>query len=96
MRYEQYKIMQDIRELEFRDSGSNTNTKICFEVRITAFTQKDFHYVHTGPPTKGTSTEEFPITKLGVHNSSLQHNHLDIRGKAQSQNSTAITSTQEG
>ena len=38
---------------------------------VFAFTQKDFHYVHTGPPTKGTSTEEFAIIKLGVHNSSL-------------------------
>ena len=36
MRYEQYKIMQDIREIEFRDSGSNTNTKTCFEVWATA------------------------------------------------------------
>jgi len=36
MRYEQYKAMQDIREIEFRDSGSNTNTEICFEVRATA------------------------------------------------------------
>ena len=31
---------------------------------VPAFTQKDFHYVHTGPPTKGTSTEEFAITNL--------------------------------
>jgi len=36
MRYEQYKAMQDIREIEFRDSGSNANTKICFKVRATA------------------------------------------------------------
>ena len=28
--------MQDIREIEFRDSGPNANTKICFEVRATA------------------------------------------------------------
>ena len=28
--------MQDIREIEFRDSRSNANTKICFEVRVTA------------------------------------------------------------
>ena len=33
MRYEQYKAMQDIREIEFRDSRSNANTKICSEVR---------------------------------------------------------------
>ena len=67
--------MLDIREIELRDSGSNTNTKICFEVRATTlrspFIQKDFHYVHKGPPTKGTSTEEFTITNLGVHNFSL-------------------------
>ena len=36
MEYEQYKATQDIREIEFRDSGSNANTKICFEVRDTA------------------------------------------------------------
>ena len=57
---------------------------------VLAFTQKDFHYVHTGPPTQGTSTEEFAITKLGVHNSSLQHKHLYTRGKAQSQNNNHL------
>ena len=36
--YEQYKAMRDIREVELRDSGSNTNTKICFEIRATAVT----------------------------------------------------------
>ena len=60
--------MQDTREIEFRDSGSNANTEICFEVRamlyILAFTQKDFYYVHTGHFTKGTSVEEFAITNL--------------------------------
>ena len=30
--YEQYKVIQDIREIEFRDSGSNVNNKICFKV----------------------------------------------------------------
>ena len=68
MRYEHYKAMQDIREIKFRDSGSYTNTKICFKARallyVSAFTQKNFHYIHTGPPTKGTSTEEFAITNL--------------------------------
>ena len=34
--YVEYKTMQDIREIEFRDSGSNANIKICFEVRATA------------------------------------------------------------
>ena len=27
MRYEQYKVMQDIRETEFRDTGSKANTE---------------------------------------------------------------------
>jgi len=66
--YVQYNAIQDIREIEFRDSGSNTSTKICLRFEpllyIPAFTQKNFHYVHTGPPTKGTSTEEFAITNL--------------------------------
>ena len=53
---------------------------------VPAFTQKDFHCVHIGPPTQETSTEEFPSTNLGLHNSSLQYNHLYTRGKAQSQN----------
>ena len=35
-RYEQHKVMQDIREIEFRDNGSNANTKIFLEVRATA------------------------------------------------------------
>jgi len=33
--YEQYEAMEGIREIELRDSGSNANTKICFEVRAT-------------------------------------------------------------
>ena len=34
IRYE-YDAMQDIKEREFRDSGSNANIKICFKVRAT-------------------------------------------------------------
>ena len=50
------------KERELRDSGSNANTKICFKVRATALRPR-LHtegfplYVHTGPPTQGTSTE---------------------------------------
>ena len=48
----QYKAMQDIREIELRDSGLNANTKICFEVRATAVrprlhTEGFSLYVHT-------------------------------------------------
>ena len=89
--------MQDIREIEFRDSGSTQTPRYFsrFEplLYVPTFTQKDFHYVtqdlpHREPPPRNA------IIKLGVHNSSLQHNYLYIRGKAQSQNS--ITSKQEG
>ena len=51
---------------------------------VLVFTQKDFHFVHTGPITQATSTEEFASTILGVHNFSLQHNHLYTSDKAQS------------
>ena len=34
--YEQCEVMQDIREIKLRDSGSNKDTKICFEVQATA------------------------------------------------------------
>ena len=68
--YVQYKAIQDIREIELRDSGSNANNKICFEVQVTiyvpSFTQKDFHYVHTGPSIKGSPLRNYNST-LGVH-----------------------------
>ena len=53
---------------------------------VPAFTQKNFYYVHTGPPTQGTSMEEFTITKLGVHNSSLKYNHLYTLGQCKKPN----------
>ena len=61
--YDMNNMMQcTIREREFRDSGSITNTKICFEVRATALRSR----LHTeGFPLcphrtfhKGISTEE--------------------------------------
>ena len=100
--------MLDIREIELEIVDQTQTPRFVSRFYISAFTQKDFHYIHTGPPTQGTSTEKFAITNLGVHNSSLQHNHLYTRGKAQRQNSitytqegweqskTTITSTQEG
>jgi len=86
--------MQDIREIELKIVNQTQTPRYVsrFEplLYVPAFTQKDFHYVHTGTPTKGTSTEEFTITKLGIHNSSLQHNHLYTRGKVQSQNNNHL------
>ena len=59
--------MQDIREIEFKDSGPNANNKICFKVRVTTLRPRlhtEGFSLHTGPPTKGTSTEEFAIINL--------------------------------
>jgi len=66
--YEQDKAMQDIKEREFRDSGSITNTEICFEVRATTLrpllhTEGFSLCVHTGPPIQGTSIEDLANTK---------------------------------
>jgi len=71
--------MQDIREIELRDSGSNANTKKCFEVRATALRprlhkewfslcpHRTFH--------KGTSTEKLHLytgsTQLFSQNTNL-------------------------
>ena len=76
--------MQDIREIELRNSGS-ANNKICFEVQATALrprilTQKDFYYVHTGPSTRGPLLKNYN-TILRVHYSSLKHNHLYTKPK---------------
>jgi len=79
-------------------------------VYVPAFTQKDFHYVHTGPPTRGTSIEKFAITKLEyttpLSNTTTSTEEARHKAKTQSPlhktdegskpNSTTITSTQEG
>ena len=92
--YEQYDAMQDIREIEFRRSGSNANTEICFEVRATAlrpclhtegFPLRPHRISHTW-----NLHREFGIYKLGVYNSSLQYNHFNTRGKAQSQSNNHL------
>ena len=56
---------------------------------VPAFTQKDFHNVHIGPSIKGRPLRNYNSTS-GVHNSSLQNNHLYTRGKAQSQNNNHL------
>jgi len=75
--------MQDIGEIELRDSGSNANTKIYFEVRATALHphlhKEGFHYVHIGPSTKGSLPRNYNSTP-GVHNSSLNTQNLYTRG----------------
>ena len=60
--YVQYKVMQDIREIEMRDNGSNANTKICIEVRVTALCPRlhteGFSLCPHRTFQKGTSTEK--------------------------------------
>ena len=45
---------------------------------VPAFTQKDFYYVHIEPSANGPSPRNYNST-LGVHYSSLKHNHLYTR-----------------
>ena len=77
--------MQDIKERErVRDSGSNANNKICFEVQAIALrprlrTEGFSLYDHTRPSTKGPSPRNYNST-LRVYYSSLKYNHLYIRG----------------
>ena len=75
--------MQDIREIELRDSGSNANNKIFFEVRASLYvpalhTEGFSIYIYTGSSTKGPSPRNYNF-KLGVYYS-LNHNHLHTRG----------------
>ena len=90
--------MQDIREIEFRDSGSNVNNKICFEVRATAlrprlhterFSLRPHRTSHTG-----NLHREICNYKVGVYNSSL--NTTTSTQEARYKAKTTITSTQEG
>ena len=50
---------------------------------VSAFTQKDFHYMSTGPPTQGTSTEDLGNTNLEYTTPLSNNNNLYTRGKAQ-------------
>ena len=78
---EQCKAIQDIREIELRDSGSNANTGIYFEVRTTAlrlaFTKKDFYYVYTGRFTKGPPLKNYTLQPWSIQ---LELSHLYTRG----------------
>jgi len=102
--------MQDIKDREFRDSGSIANTKICFEVPATALRPR-LHtagfslYVHTEPLTQGISTEDLantirstqllsPTNNLYTRGKAQQLSPLYLEGWALSQ--TTITSTLRG
>ena len=78
--------MQDIREKELRDSGSNANNKICFEVRAIALRSRlHIEGISLRPHRishKGNLHREICNYKLGGYNFSLQHNHLYVGPKA--------------
>ena len=48
-------------------------------LNVPTFTQKDFHYVHTGLSTKGPPPRNYNSTPR-VHNSTLSNTNLYIRG----------------
>ena len=56
--------MQDIKKGEIQTLTQGYVLRFEPLPYVPAFTQKDFHYVHKRPPTKGTFTEEFVITNL--------------------------------
>ena len=90
--YIKYKAMQDIREIELRDSGSNANNKIYFEVRATTlhpclhtegFSLCPYRTFH-----KGTSTEQLQLytwsTQLLSQTQSPLHKRDRHKAKPQS------------
>ena len=89
--------MQDIKEIELEivDQTQISRYVSRFEplLYVPAFTQKDFHYVYSGPPTTGTSTEEFTITKLEY--TTPLSNTTTFTKETRHKAKTTITSTQE-
>ena len=67
--------MQNIREIELRDSGSNANNKIYFEVRATALHphlhKEGFSLCQHRTFYKGTSTEELQLYTVSTQVLSL-------------------------
>ena len=69
---------------EFRGSGSNASTKICFEVRAPCSTSPPSHRrISTNSSTQDFPHREPPLRilgkyKLGVYNSSLQQYNLSL------------------
>ena len=75
----QCKIHSRVRKLEDQTQTPRYVSRFKPLLYVPAFTQKDFHYVHTGPFKKEPPLRNYNST-LGVHYSSLKHNHLYIRG----------------
>jgi len=89
--YMQYKVMQDIREIELINSGSNANNKLCFEARATAL--RPHHHTegfslclhrtfHKGTFTKELQFYTWSTLLLSQSQSSL---HKRVRHKAKTQ-----------
>ena len=56
---------------------------------VPAFSQKDFHYVHTRLSIKRPPLSNYNLTST-VHNSSLKHYHFYTIGKAQNQSKEKV------
>ena len=106
--YVQYKVMQNIREIELRDSGSNTNNKVRATALRPRLQTEGFPLCPHRTFYKGTSTEELQLhtwstlllsqIQSPLHKrdrpKAITQSPLHKRDKAQSQTTTA--STQEG
>ena len=87
----QYESMHKVRE-RVRESGSNANTRICFEVRVHSSTFPPSHRRNSTI----SSTQDFPHREpppriwgnynLGVHNSSLNQYNLSLEAKHKANN----------
>ena len=75
----QYKAMQDKREIELRDSGSNTNNKIYFEIRATPL--RPCLYTEGFPlrPYMTSHKREPPPRNLQLQTSNILKIHLEGR-----------------
>ena len=78
--------MHNVRE-RVRESGSNANTEICFEVRAHNSTSPPSHRrISTNSSTQDFAHREPPLRilgkyNLGVHNSSLQQYNLSLEAR---------------
>ena len=89
--YDMNNMMQcKVNKRESKRQWTIANNKICFKVRVTTLRPRlhtEGFSLHTGPPTKGTSTEEFAIINLEYTTplSNTTPSTLETRPKAKTQ-----------
>ena len=100
--------MQDIREIELRDSGSNANIEIYFEVRATALrlclhTERFPLRPHRKPPLRNlqlqSSEYTTPLSNTTTSTQKVRHKvktTITSTQEARHKAKTTTTSTQEG